>query len=349
MQAGTYIPKHELADAQLLLQGASWPPPPVDEAVGSGASPVSASDFRAVDPSLPGLAPVADSAVEAEADSVAEAAEAAGVVGGDDAESAEGAEGVERDAEAGAAKEPGQEAVVVGASEEAAVEGAVEEAAVEGAEGTAAPSQAIGRVSSVGAAASLESAVVTAVKAEAELQQQAEPEEGAAAVEDGATAAGQQEEEEGAGAETGAAFGSAWRPLPAPRPVDVPPQPPLTPEQEASRVALQVLQGMLSAALDPKQLGYVEGAWTKLKPERVPAFAELRQRLPLPFEAALGLASEPGVGEDVDGVAMGGHGGGDGLDVVLADKGFQAFAEYVLESAVMGLVAESVAGEWEAV
>lgn len=339
MQAGTYIPKHELADAQLLLQGASWPPPPVDEAVGSGASPVSASDFPAISSSLPGLAPAADSAVEAEADSAAEAAEAAGVVGGDDAEGAEGVEGVERDTEAGVVEESGEEAATHVAGEMVAAEGAGEQAA---------PSQQIERVSSQGAAGAPESMVGGG--AEAEPQQLAGAEEGAAAAEEEGAAAAveQQEEEEGEGAEAGAAFGSAWRPLPAPRPVDVPPQPPLTPEQEASRVALQVLQGMLSAALDPKQLGYVEGAWPKLKPERVPAFAELRERLPLPFEAVLELASEPVVVEDV-GAGMGGREGGDGLDAVLADKGFQAFAEYVLESAVMGLVGESVAGEWEAV
>ena len=130
------------------------------------------------------------------------------------------------------------------------------------------------------------------------------------------------------------AFSSGWRPLPPP------PEMPiiaasasdgsdLSPEQQAGRAARSVLRGALAEALDPSRLSPLVNAWGCLRPGRVPAFAELRDRIPDEYRCPASLL-EP---ETKD-------------DKVLQSRRFQEFAEYVLENAVLGLVNESVAGEW---
>ena len=138
---------------------------------------------------------------------------------------------------------------------------------------------------------------------------------------------------------------SAWRPLPPPPPL--PPAPAASassPEAQAGRAALAVLQGLLSEALDPVRLSPVAEAWGCLRPGRVPAFAELREQLPEAYHGAPAATAEAGgeaelsaADEAVDSA---------GLAATLKDGQFQAFAEFVLESALLGLVGESAAGEW---
>ena len=123
-------------------------------------------------------------------------------------------------------------------------------------------------------------------------------------------------------------------------------------DQQAGQVALAVLRGVLAEALDPARLSPVVEAWRCLRPGRVPAFAELREAA-LPGQYA--SSSKP----DDDDAALWGdksvsqleHGASSSaanpVDAVLLDNHFQAFAEFVLESAVIGLVGESAAGDWQ--
>ena len=144
------------------------------------------------------------------------------------------------------------------------------------------------------------------------------------------------------------AFSSGWRPLPPPQDLPIPPTstsdgPALGPEQQAGRVALSVLRGALAEALDPSRLSPVVHAWGCLRPGRVPAFAELRGHIPEEYrQQPLEEISADAV--DVP-ESLEGHVGDDSR--VLQSRDFQELAEFVLENAVMGLVNESVAGEWK--
>jgi len=150
-----------------------------------------------------------------------------------------------------------------------------------------------------------------------------------------------------------AVFSSVWRPIPRP---PTPPRPHSAPAPsahvQATRAAVQVLQEMLAEVMDPARDPDVFGVWDTLVPERVPALAELVSELPEPLVAAAAAGSAAAAaaaeeGEEAPASSSGGSGSVEPTEAALHDKAFQVFAEYVLESVVYGLVAESAAGEWE--
>ena len=128
-------------------------------------------------------------------------------------------------------------------------------------------------------------------------------------------------------------------------------------DQQAGLAMLAVLREALSDALDAARLSPVAEAWECLRPGRVPAFAELLEDVPGQYAGAsksedIALPGEQG-GElaTADPPTKGGDLGASAsavepVDAILLDYRFQAFAEFVVESAVIGLVGESAAGDW---
>lgn len=121
-----------------------------------------------------------------------------------------------------------------------------------------------------------------------------------------------------------------------------------------------LLQQLLREALDPSQSPEVLATLNCLPRGELPLFVQL-QAGGVPEVVVQGGGIVPGVsagafsqqnGDSADDQeALGAQGaqavGEAGLKEVLRSAGFQQFAEYVLERALMGLVEESVAGEWE--
>ncbi|KAG1664126.1 hypothetical protein FOA52_011949 [Chlamydomonas sp. UWO 241] len=147
-----------------------------------------------------------------------------------------------------------------------------------------------------------------------------------------------------------------WDPLPRPARVDAPPPRALSDAERARAVSGEVLRSLLAAAVDPTRLGAVVPAWRCLRPVAVPPFAALREAIPDAFGAAGGgSGGQPNactgpapVGAVVEATTSGGDAGtAVAVKGALLDREFQAFAEFVLESAVLGLVSESAAGEWD--
>ena len=121
-------------------------------------------------------------------------------------------------------------------------------------------------------------------------------------------------------------------------------------DQQAGQVALAVLRGVLAEALDPARLSPVVEAWRCLRPGRVPAFAELREALPGQYASSSKPEDDAALwGDKSDSQIEPGasSSAANPMDAVLLDDHFQAFAEFVLESAVIGLVGESAAGDWQ--
>ncbi|GAX84981.1 hypothetical protein CEUSTIGMA_g12402.t1, partial [Chlamydomonas eustigma] len=144
-------------------------------------------------------------------------------------------------------------------------------------------------------------------------------------------------------------FAAAWKPLPPPMRMD-----PVSSQKrndageklqgQAAERALAVLQGVLAEAMDPVKLSPMVNAWQSMRPGRVPAFAELRDAAPTTLELDLseGCADEAQAGTAAAAASV------DGIkDSISSETEFQAFAEFVLESAVVGLVSESVTGDWQ--
>jgi hypothetical protein len=113
---------------------------------------------------------------------------------------------------------------------------------------------------------------------------------------------------------------------------------------QATERALAVLQGVLAEAMDTAKLSPMVNAWRCMHSGRVPAFVELREADPS-SQLVLADQSDSGGAEEADAeVAVQAH---NKTDATSCDPEFQAFAEFVLESAVVGLVSESASGDWQ--
>eukprot|EP00798_Chlamydomonas_sp_ICE-L_P020949 gene20949-27801_t len=136
---------------------------------------------------------------------------------------------------------------------------------------------------------------------------------------------------------------STWKPLPRP-PILRPPSPPLpTPEQSVMTAVTHVLRSLLCNVLDAERDPAVLDAMDTLAPEKLPAFAQLCSEISAEYKKEQ-EGEDGAILQDLQGA--GSRGEGEAVPTV-QDKVFQVFAEFVLESAILGLVQESAAGEWE--
>ncbi len=292
IKAGSFIPRHELDAARLLLEGAAWSAP--------SEAPFWAPPLAGEPESAEG--PSEEEALDGEIQSRARAVLSEAKVAALKAEQRAGQP--EEEEESRPEEEASEEALAE--EVQAAARGLLSRERVEGlkarppAEGGAVEDERL-------------------LDEEGDATQQQRRASGAAPTADlpGSTSAG------------------VALPPPAAAPAPAAAEP--APGALAASRALTVLRGALAEAMDPARLSPLVEAWRCLRPGRVPAFAELREQVPEAFRASAQEEAAPILDEAVE----------EGEEKLLRDGQFHAFAEYVLENALVGLVSESCSGEWQ--